>query len=589
MTNQTEKRVRMKKSVVILRLLGYLWQHKGWLLLAALLVVAANLLALRGPELSGYAIDAIIGKGNVDFSAVYRFGLQMLLIYTASALLSFILSAVMIHLSRKVVYQMRRQVFEHLCDLPVDYFDKNQTGDLISRLTYDIDTINASLSNDLLQICAGTITVVGCAIEMARIAPILMLVFAVTVPCLIAFTIYRVKKVKPLFRKRSAKLGELNGYAEEMLSGQKTIRAYGKEEIMIDRFELHNRDAIDAYYKADYQGSIVGPSVNFINNISMSLISMFGALLYLGGSMSLGNLSAFILYSRRFSGPINETANIISEIQSATSAAERVFRLLDETLEAKQKPNDLPLKNAVGEVDVDHVNFSYTPEKQILHDISLKAPKGSTIAIVGPTGGGKTTLISLLMRFYDPQTGEIHIDSQNTYESNMDDVRRSFAMVLQDTWLFGGTIRDNLLYGNPNATEEELRRAVAAARLDDYIESLPDGYETVLDENGSNLSKGQKQLITIARAMLVDAPMLILDEATSNVDSRTEAKLQEAMNALMAHKTCFIVAHRLSTVQNADQILVIRGGRIIESGNHEELLAQNGFYATLYNSQFEVS
>lgn len=579
----------MKKSTVILRLLGYMWQYKGWLLLAALLVVLSNLLALRGPELSGYAIDAIVGKGNVDFSAVYRYGLEMLALYAASALLSFILSAVMIHLSRKVVYQMRRQVFEHLIDLPVGYFDKNQTGDLISRLTYDIDTINASLSNDLLQICAGIITVVGCAIQMFAIAPILMLVFAVTVPCLVAFTIYRVKKVKPLFRRRSAKLGELNGYAEEMLSGQKTIRAYGKEEVMIDRFEQHNIDAVNAYYDADYQGSVVGPSVNFINNISMSLISMFGALLYLGGSLSLGNLSAFILYSRRFSGPINETANIISEIQSATSAAERVFRLLDEKVEAKQKDGDLPLKNASGEVELTEVNFGYTPEKQILHDINITVPKGSTLAIVGPTGGGKTTLISLLMRFYDPQTGVIRIDGHNTYERNMDDVRRSFAMVLQDTWLFGGTIRENLLYGNPNATEEEMRRAVAAAKLDDYIESLPDGYDTVLDENGSNLSKGQKQLITIARAMLVDAPMLILDEATSNVDSRTEIKLQEAMNAIMKDKTCFIVAHRLSTIQNADQILVIRNGRIVESGKHDELLAQNGFYATLYNSQFETA
>ncbi len=585
----SENRTRMKKGAVILRLLSYLWRYKGWLLLAAILTFAANLLALRGPVLSGLAIDAIVGEGNVNFSAVYRYGLEMLALYAFSALLSFILSAVMIHLSRKVVYTMRRQVFEHLCDLPVGYFDKNQTGDLISRLSYDIDTINASLSNDLLQICAGIITVVGCAIQMFAIAPILMLIFAVTVPCLILFTVYRVKKVKPLFRARSAKLGELNGYTEEMLSGQKTIRAYGKEEVMISRFEQHNREAVDAYYKADYQGSIVGPSVNFINNISMSLISLFGALLYLGSALSLGNLSAFILLSRRFSGPINETANIISEIQSATSAAERVFRLLDEKVEMKVKSHDLPLTNVKGAVSISHVNFGYTPEKTILHDINLKVPKGSTVAIVGPTGGGKTTLISLLMRFYDPQTGEIRIDGQNTYTSRMDDVRRSFAMVLQDTWLFGGTIRENLIYGNPAATDAQLHAAVKAARLDDYIESLPQGLETILDENGGNISKGQKQLLTIARAMLVDAPMLILDEATSNVDSRTEAKLQEAMNAIMENKTCFVVAHRLSTVQNADQILVVRNGRIIEAGRHHELLALGGFYAALYNSQFETA
>ena len=412
----------MKKSVVILRLLGYLWKYKGWLCFAGFLVFAANLIALKGPELSGKAIDAIVGKGNVDFPLVYRYAFQMLLVYLISAALSYLLALVMIHISKKVVYIMRRQVFEHLIDLPVDYFDKNPIGDLISRLTYDIDTINASLSNDLLQICAGTITVVGCTIQMVRIAPILMLVFLVTIPCLIIFTIIRVKKVRPLFRRRSAKLGELNGYAEEMLSGQKTIRAYGKEEVMIERFETHNVEAVDAFYKADYQGSIVGPSVNFINNISMSLISLFGALLYLRGSLSLGNLSAFILYSRRFSGPINETANIISEIQSATSAAERVFHLLDEKVEEKQKENDLSLEQVEGNVELTNVSFGYTEEKEVLHDINLVIPKGSTVAIVGPTGGGKTTLISLLMRFYDPKTGEIRIDGHNTYHRNMDDV-----------------------------------------------------------------------------------------------------------------------------------------------------------------------
>lgn len=577
----------MKKSVVILRLLGYLWKYKGWLCFAGFLVFAANLIALKGPELSGKAIDAIVGKGNVDFPLVYRYAFQMLLVYLISAALSYLLALVMIHISKKVVYIMRRQVFEHLIDLPVDYFDKNPIGDLISRLTYDIDTINASLSNDLLQICAGTITVVGCTIQMVRIAPILMLVFLVTIPCLIIFTIIRVKKVRPLFRRRSAKLGELNGYAEEMLSGQKTIRAYGKEEVMIERFETHNVEAVDAFYKADYQGSIVGPSVNFINNISMSLISLFGALLYLRGSLSLGNLSAFILYSRRFSGPINETANIISEIQSATSAAERVFHLLDEKVEEKQKENDLSLEQVEGNVELTNVSFGYTEEKEVLHDINLVIPKGSTVAIVGPTGGGKTTLISLLMRFYDPKTGEIRIDGHNTYHRNMDDVRRSFAMVLQDTWLFGGTIRENLLYGNPKADEQALQNAVKAVHLEDYIESLPDGYDTILNENGGNISKGRKQLITIARAMLVEAPMLILDEATSNVDSRTELKLQEAMNAITQNKTCVIVAHRLSTVQNADKILVIRNGCIVEAGNHQELLLRKGFYAELYNSQFE--
>ena len=581
------KAPRMKKSAVILRLLSYLWGYKLWLMVAAFLTVAANVIALWGPDLAEDAIDAIQGPGKVDFDTVYQKGIAMLLCYAVSAGLAFILSAVMIHLSKKVVYQMRKEVFEHLVDLPVGYFDRNQTGDLISRLTYDIDTINASLSNDLIQICAGTITVVGAAIQMARIKPILMLVFALTVPCLIFFTIYRTKKVKPLFRRRSAKLGELNGYTEEMLSGQKTIRAYGKEEVMIARFDRHNDEAVQAHYEADYQGSVVGPSVNFINNVSLALISTFGVLLCLAGKLSLGGLTAFNLYSRRFAGPINETANIISEIQSATSAAERVFRLLDEPTEEKVKEGDLPLPSPRGEVVLDDVNFGYVTDRQILHDVSLTVKKGETIAIVGPTGGGKTTLISLLMRFYDPGSGEIRIDGQNAYTTKMEDVRRAYAMVLQDTWLFGGTIAENLCYGNPIVTRKEMEAAARAARIDDYIRSLPDGYETVLDENGVNVSKGQKQLLTIARAMLVDSPMLILDEATSNVDSRTEQKLQEAMDELMKEKTCFIVAHRLSTVQNASRIIVVRDGRIVETGDHATLLAQGGFYATLYNSQFE--
>ena len=578
---------RMKKSAVILRLLSYLWKHPFWLALAALLTIAANVIALRGPAYAEQAVDAIKGPGNVDFDTVYQMGIAMLLCYALSAGLAFILSAVMIHLSKKVVYQMRKEVFEHLVDLPVGYFDRNQTGDLISRLTYDIDTINASLSNDLIQICAGLITVTGAAIEMVRIKPILMLVFGVTLPCLIFFTIYRTKKVKPLFRRRSAKLGELNGYAEEMLSGQKTIRAYGKEEVMISRFDRHNDEAVQAHYEADYQGSVIGPSVNFINNVSLALISTFGVLLCLGGKLSLGGLTAFNLYSRRFAGPINETANIVSEIQSATSAAERVFRLLDEPTEEKVKKGDLPLPSPSGEVELEQVSFSYVTDTPILRDINLTVKKGETIAIVGPTGGGKTTLISLLMRFYDPQTGEIRIDGQNAYTTRMEDVRRAYAMVLQDTWLFGGTIAENLRYGNPNATREEMEAAARAARIDDYIRSLPDGYETVLDENGVNVSKGQKQLLTIARAMLVDSPMLILDEATSNVDSRTEQKLQEAMDELTKNKTCFIVAHRLSTVQNASRIIVVRDGRIVESGRHGDLLEKGGFYATLYYSQFE--
>ena len=579
----------MKKSAVILRTLGYLFRYKGQLALVAALTVASNLLALTAPSLSGKAIDAIVAPGDVHYKTVFYNCALMLGLYAAAALLSFVNSSVMIDLSRRVVYVMRAQVFEHLADMPVDYFDKNQTGDLISRLTYDIDTINASLSNDLVQICAGSITVLGSAGMMYRYEPRLMLVFLITVPTMILITRHRVRKVKPLFRRRSAMLGELNGYTEEMLSGQKTTRAYGKEDVMIGRFDKHNDSAIDAYYLADYHGSVIGPSVNLINNLSLSLFSMFGAVLYIyTPAFTLGNLSSFVLYSRKFSGPINETANIISEIQSATSAAERVFRLLDSKPEpaAPQTPAPAPSEPR-GTVEIDHITFGYDPAKPVLKDISVTIPAGSTVAIVGPTGSGKTTLISLLMRFYDIQSGEIRIDGINTALMSLNDVRSNFAMVLQDTWLFAETVADNIAYGSENATRADVEHAARETGIHEFLLSLPNGYDTLIDENGVNISKGQKQLITIARAVLMDRPVLILDEATSNVDTRTEVQLQHAMNAVMKNKTCIVVAHRLSTVQNADCILVIKDGVLIESGTHNELLTRkDGFYSSLYHSQF---
>ena len=591
---------RMKKSVVIRRLLRYLTAHRGMLIGALVLTVVANALALVGPQLSEYAIDAIDGKNGVEIRTVLYYCLLMLFFYALSALLSYFLSVLMINLSRRVVYTMRKEVFDHLMVLPVGYFDRNQTGDIISRISYDIDTINTSLSNDLVQILAGSITVVGSFVMMARISPILLLIYLFTIPILIFFTRYRVKKVKPLFRARSAKLGQLNGYAEEMLSGQKTIRAYGKEEHMIGRFDRHNDEAVEAYYAADYQGSIVGPGVNFINNLSISLISMFGAMLFMKsgadgillGSLTLsamtaGKLSSFILYSRKFLGPVNETANIIGEIQSATSAAERVFRLLDEAPEAADEENASSAEEIRGEVEIRDLTFSYLPGQPVLKHISLFVPAGQTVAVVGPTGSGKTTLVNLLMRFYETGEGKIFLVGIDIAKMPLSALRRSFALVLQETWLFGGTVAENIAYGSEGATLEEVRAAARAARIDGFIESLPQGYDTVMDENGTNISKGQKQLITIARMMLVHHPILILDEATSNVDSRTEKLLSETMLAITRGRTSFIIAHRLSTIKNADVILVLKDGEVIESGTHDELLAANGFYASLYLSQFD--
>ncbi|HPU18114.1 MAG TPA: ABC transporter ATP-binding protein, partial [Bacillota bacterium] len=492
----------------------------------------------------------------------------------------------MINLSRRIVATMREQVFNRLLSLPVSFFDKTQTGDIISRMSYDIDTINASLSTDLLQICSSLITVVGSFIMMLTISPTLVLIFVVTIPMSILFTRYKSKKIRPLFHRRSTKLGELNGYTEEVLSGHRTIKAYAREDVMIERFSQRNTEAIDAYYNADYQGAMIGPVVNFINNLSLSFISMFGAILYLLNRISLGNISTFILYSRKFSGPINEMANIISELQSAASAAERVFRLIDEPTEAADIYGAKEITDVKGDVLADDVHFSYEEGKEILHGISFEALRGKTVAIVGPTGSGKTTIINLLMRFYDVDSGCISVDGDDIRTVTRSSLRKSYTMVLQDTWLFGGTIAENIGYGKEGATREEIVAAAKAAHIDGYIESLPDGYDTVITEDGINLSKGQKQLLTIARAMLPKTSILILDEATSNVDSRTEIKIQDAMKQLMRGKTCFIIAHRLSTVRHADIILVMRDGRITEKGTHDELIAAGGFYASLYNSQF---
>ncbi len=564
-----------------------MYEYKWHVLLAFLLMITSNLLALVGPKLSGKAIEAIEpGVGAVDFETVFIYCGLMAAFYALSSGLSFVLSVTMINLSRRIVATMREQVFNRLLSLPVSFFDKTQTGDIISRMSYDIDTINASLSADLLQICSSFITVVGSFIMMLTISPTLVLIFVVTIPMSVLFTRYKSKKIRPLFHRRSTKLGELNGFTEEILSGHRTIKAYCREDVMIKRFSQRNTEAIEAYYNADYQGAMIGPVVNFINNLSLSFISMFGAILYLLGKISLGNISTFILYSRKFSGPINEMANIISELQSAASAAERVFRLIDEPTEAADVYGAKEIKNVKGDVVADDVHFSYEEGKEILHGISFEALKGKTVAIVGPTGSGKTTIINLLMRFYDVDSGCISVDGDDIRTVTRSSLRKSYTMVLQDTWLFGGTIAENIGYGKERATREEIVAAAKAAHIDGYIESLPDGYDTVITEDGINLSKGQKQLLTIARAMLPKTSILILDEATSNVDSRTEIKIQDAMKKLMHGKTCFIIAHRLSTVRHADIILVMRDGRITEKGTHDELIAAKGFYASLYNSQF---
>ncbi len=582
-----KEKTRMKKTAILSRLLPYLLRYKMLLVTCILLSIGGNLLALAGPYVSGLAVDAMeLGTGKVDFSSVGFYSVLMVLLYIASAVLSYALTRLMIVISRRVVNTMRRDVFNKLTELPVGYFDTNQTGDILSRISYDIDTINTSLSNDIVQVFASVVTVVGALAMMLAISPVLVLVFVVTVPLSFLLTKKITGFTRPLFRKRSAKLGELNGFVEEMISGQKTLRAYSQEEHTIEKLDRQNDETVEAYYKADYYGSLVGPSVNFVNNLSLSLVSFFGAILYLGGAISIGNISSFVLYSRKFSGPINEVANIVGELQSAFSAAERVFRLLDEPPEPADTANAVDLKAVGGEVELAHVNFGYTPDRQIIKDLSLHVPKGALIAIVGPTGAGKTTIINLLMRFYDVDSGEIRLDGRPVRDLTRRSLRLNYSMVLQDTWLFSGTVFENIAYGSETATRADVERVCRACGIHEYIMTLPEGYDTVLDDDGSNISKGQKQLMTIARAMLLDASLLILDEATSNVDTRTEQRIQKAMRALMADKTCFVIAHRLSTIRNADMILVVRDGEIVERGTHDSLMAQDSFYKQLYNAQF---
>lgn len=570
----------------ILRLFSYLKKYRLLITIALILTFVSNYLALLIPNYSGKAIDAIGVNENVDFSLIFINCKYMLACVILSALLSYATEVLLIRISTHITEDMREELFEHLQTLPISFFDQHQVGDIISRISYDIDTINTSLSSDLITLLTTIITVVGSFIMMIKISPIMCSIFLITCPMIIAITKHRAKKVRPLFSKRSRLLGELNGFVEEMLSGQKTIKAYAAEDSIISRFDKNNKDAVDAYYEAEYQGSIVGPTVTWINNLSLALVSGLGAFLFVLQKISIGNISSFIMYSRKFSGPISETANIMSELQSCISAANRVFHMMDEPSEIADDSDAIILNNVKGDVSFENVHFSYVKNKEVIHGIDLNAQSGKMIAIVGPTGAGKTTIINLLMRFYDVDSGSIKIDGHDIVHCTRESLRKQFSMVLQDTWLFEGTIFENVAYGSDKATKEDVINACKAAHIHDFIMSLKDGYETILVDDGINISKGQKQLLTIARAMLADAKMLILDEATSNVDSYTEQEIQAAIRNLCKDKTTFVIAHRLSTIEEADEILVLQHGTIIEHGTHTELLKQKGFYSSLFNAQW---
>lgn len=570
------------------RVLRYLGPYKLVIGMLFILCFISNMLALIGPSMAGSAInEAAAGAGRVNFDRVMYYARRMLACYICASLLTVCISITMTNVSKRIMRKMRQDVFDKLMKMPVGYFDRNQAGDIISRVSYDIDVIGTCLAADVTQILTSIVTVSGSLFMMIRISPPLSAVMLVTIPAAVIYTARMRTITQPRFAIRSKNYGIMNGYVEEMMSGQKTIQAYAYEKQVEDKFSEINTNASDGYYNAEYYGATIGPSVGSINNIGLGLIAMVGSLLYMKNIITLGSISSFVLYSRKFSGPINEIANIINELFSALAASERVFSLLDAEEELKDRENASELTDVKGNVELEHVSFGYDKDRTIIHDLSMKADAGKLIAIVGPTGAGKTTIINLLMRFYDPDAGSIKVEGNDIRNYTRKSLRSSYAMVLQDTWVFQGTIFDNIAYGKENATMDEVVAAARAAHIHPFIMRLPQGYQTVISEDGGNISKGQKQLLTIARAMLYDARMLILDEATSNVDTNTEKQIQKAMRRLMKDKTCFVIAHRLSTIQNADLILVLNHGDVVEQGTHESLMKAKGFYYQMYSAQFE--
>ena len=525
-------------------------------------------------------------NGEYDFKYIGRIVLILIGMYLVSAAFSLIMGLVMSGVAQKTVRDLRREVDKKLAKLPLKYFDMHPHGDILSRVTNDIDTISGTLQQSLTQIITSVITIIGYIIMMLTISPILTLIVIATLPLYIAATTFIAKKSQKYFAAQQKELGELSGHVEEMYTGHKIVKAFGREKDSIEKFEETNVRLNDAGWKAQFVSGIMFPLMNLISNIGYVGISIVGGIWITRSLLGLGDILAFIQYSRQFTMPIVQTANIANIIQSTVACAERVFEVLDETEEIPDSPEARVIDFPKGEVAIENVDFRYKEDEPLIENMNLNVRQGHTIAIVGPTGAGKTTLVNLLMRFYEINAGKISVDGVDIKDLRRSSLRKMFGMVLQDTWLFNGTIKDNIAYGKEGATMDEIVRAAKAAYADHFIRTLPEGYNTVLNEEATNISQGQKQLLTIARAILADPVILILDEATSSVDTRTEVLIQRAMANLMQNRTSFVIAHRLSTIRDAELILVMNKGSIIEQGNHKELLEAGGFYADLYNSQF---
>lgn len=578
------------------RLIRYLRPHKYQLGAVLVMAILSTLFSILSPKVMGKAttklFEGIIGKmkgipgAAIDFHYVWQIIMVLLGLYLLSSIFSYFQQYLMAGVAQKTVYDLRRDVNDKLSRLPLKYFDARTHGEILSRVTNDVDNISSTLQQSLTQLITSILTIIGVLVMMLSISPLMTLIAVLTLPVSIIAITSIAKRSQKQFIRQQKELGQLNGHVEEMYTGHKIIKVFGREQRSQEQFDDINGRLYDAGWKAQFISGVIMPIMSFIGNIGYVLVSVVGGILVTKKTIEIGDVQAFIQYARQFTQPITQTANIANIIQSTVASAERVFEILDEEEEVKEAAHPVVLEEPKGNVVFDHVKFGYDPDHTLIQDMNIQVSQGQMIAIVGPTGAGKTTLINLLMRFYEVNDGAITIDGVNITDMKRGDLRSLFGMVLQDTWQFNGTIRENIAYGREGATEEEIIQAAKTAHADHFIRTLPAGYDTILNEEASNISQGQKQLLTIARAILADPAILILDEATSSVDTRTEVYIQKAMNELMKGRTSFVIAHRLSTIRDADLILVMNHGSVIEQGTHEQLLEQGGFYADLYNSQF---
>lgn len=605
-------------SATLKRLTNYLLPEKLKLIAVFCLAIGSTIFSITGPKIMGKAttklLDGLVAKMThiakvqyaisnrlpqsslnaikneqvalFDMNYISNILLLLLGFYVLSSILSFVTGYIMSGVAQKTVFNMRNDIKIKLDKLPLKYYDARTHGDILSRVTNDMDTVANTLQQSLTQLITSIVTIIGILIMMLSISPIMTLIALFTLPLSFIFTMIVAKNSQKFFAGQQKEIGALNGHVEEMYTGHKAVKVFGHEAESIEEFDKINDRYFSVGWKAQFISGLIMPALNFVSNLGYVFVCIVGGVLVSKRSIEVGDVQSFIQYMRNFSQPIMQTANIANVIQSTIAAAERVFEILDEEEQVPENPNPVEISDICGNVTFEHVKFGYNPNEPLMEDIDISIKAGDMIAVVGPTGAGKTTLINLLMRFYELNGGKILIDGVNIADMSRNYLRKSFGMVLQDTWLFYGTVFDNIKYGNDKATDEEVYAAAKSAYADRFIRGLPEGYNTILNEDASNISQGQKQLLTIARALLTDTAILILDEATSNVDTRTEVLIQKAMDKLMEGKTSFVIAHRLSTIKNADLILVMNKGTIIEQGNQEELLKANGFYADLYNSQF---